>query len=102
MVMFSINGDVLAGHSGISHQESRRRQTGDTAAYNIRLAIFNAFGFPGMNAVIISHKDTSFQKLHFLRLTSEDGSIIMTQGLETQWLIFCKMRKKVQMCRKVP
>ena len=100
MVMFSINGDVLAGHPSVIHRERCCRKTGN-AAYNIRLAVFNAFVLPGMNAVIISHKDTSFQKLHFLRLTSEDGSIIMTQGLETQWLIFCKMRKKVQMCRKV-
>lgn len=28
--------------------------------------------------------------------------IIMAQGLKTQWLIFRKMRKKVQMCEKCP
>lgn len=28
--------------------------------------------------------------------------IIMTQGLKAQWLIFRKMRKKVQMCEKCP
>ena len=48
-----INGDILAGHTRVVHEECSSRQTGDAAADNVCLAVLNAFGLAGMIQKII-------------------------------------------------